>query len=264
MEAARFRGITGTGVPEEGFGRYGLFDPRGLRDSAPLLWRVVNPPEGSRLNWVCPAERGSQSPGGQVALVVGWVFAESVDARIAVDRLRYLTPGVVADLGGTLPDGRQFAVALIQSDPPLDEAWDLEQLVDDDRSVRLARRQAFYTNALLARMAPAQGDVPEAWLAGTRLLDLPELSRHLTWRDDSHWPADVGFDVGLQMLLAEVAGVRIPTILAAHQAGRDCLVRQAHDCQHDLVADALAAWQDGIGCDDDRPAPSSGRGGKHG
>jgi hypothetical protein len=245
LEASMFRGDTDPGVPKSGFARYELFRPHHLGDSLPLLWRVAHPPEGSRLNQVRPAERGTEIPGGQVALVVGWVFADSVDAVIALDRLRYLTPGVVADLLGTLPDGRRFAVAVIQSDPGLDEAWALEESLQETRRGRAARRRAFYVPVLLDRMAAAQADVPEAWLAGTGLVDLHALDLQLYRREGYDWPADVGFDVGLQVLLAEVVGAKLTSVLAALQEGDHCLFRQPHDCELDVVADALAAWRDG-------------------
>lgn len=237
----------GRGEPAgDGFAGYGLFRPRRPASFQPLLWRVASPPQGSVLNQVRPAESGAPDPGGQVGVVVGVVFTGATDATVAVDRLRYLTAGVVGDVLGTLPDGRRFAVLLLQSDPDLDAVWALEEALQPGRRGRADRRRAFYATAMAGRLAPALGDVPEAWPAGAVVLDLPALDRQLYRREGYDWPAGIGLGRGLQLLLAEVVGAQLTAMLDAYAEDLPCLYRAwPHDCQFDPVADALAAWADG-------------------
>ena len=49
--------------------------------------------------------------------------------------------------------------------------------------------------------------------------------------------------MGLRVLLAEIVGVRMTTLLDAYSDGASCLYPACeHDCQVDPVSDALAAW----------------------
>jgi hypothetical protein len=235
-----------------------LFDPEEIVDFQSLIWDRVRLPLDSRLNGAVLSDRKAPAPGGQMGALWGLGFAPDCDADLELDLLRRAAPGAIAALIGTFADGDRFGVVLLQSDPLMDQEWlDTLQSIDsnsagllqnaDPFSPTTGHRDAFYAGAFSRSTARAADAAVFATTAGWCLLSQADLTDHLaTCYDqgaDQAAAVPATLHSQLMALLGEAVGVPLPTVLAAH----DCLLPGwDHRCEHDPIADALAAWMDGL------------------
>lgn len=96
-----------------------LYEP-GQSGFQSLVWDSVRLPEGSQLNGVATTDDDHLDPPGNMAMLRGLAFHPDCDAELEIDRLRVYTPGAIASLLGTLPNGDRFGVLALQSLPHMD------------------------------------------------------------------------------------------------------------------------------------------------
>lgn len=228
-----------------------LFDPDLEQPVQALIWDAVRVPDLARLDGVALPTGEKAAPGGQLGELRGYTFAPGCDAALELDLLRLGMPHAIASILGSFGNGDRFGILLLQSDPLLDQqAWDNRTDQSPDETDLLASWDAVDVamDAFNAAAAPAEQRAVFARLDGWRLLSAGAIGEHLIGTYPGCDAAEAErlivrrFDEVLLALLAEAVGVPLPRVLAA----RDCLLPGwQHTCQHEPVADALAAWIDG-------------------